>query len=79
MTTLLRYSKKFDSSNQHKSHDVYKTALLVNNTHRTTPAPDPHQSALRRMCNFYSAELPPQCPIELQFRDWLCIDTRIVP
>ena len=32
----------------------------------------------RCMCHFDSAELPPQCLVELQFRDWLNIDTRIV-
>ena len=30
------------------------------------------------MCQLYSAGLPPQCLVELQFRDRLCIDTRIV-
>ena len=30
------------------------------------------------MCHLYSAELTPQCLVELQFRDRLCIDTRIV-
>ena len=30
------------------------------------------------MCHLYSAGLPPQCLVELQFRDRLCIDTRIV-
>jgi len=71
MTTLLRYSKKFDSSNQHKSHDVYKTALLVHTIHRTTPAPGPHQSTLRPLCHLYSAKLPPQGLVKLQFRDRL--------
>ena len=31
------------------------------------------------MCHFYSAGLPPQYLVKLQFRDRLCIDTRIVP
>ena len=30
------------------------------------------------MCHLYSAELTPQCLVELQFRNRLCIDTRIV-
>ncbi len=30
------------------------------------------------MCLLYSAGLPPQCLVELQFRDRLCIDTLIV-
>ena len=30
------------------------------------------------MRHFDSAELPPQCLAELQFLDWLNIDTRIV-
>jgi len=31
------------------------------------------------MCHLYSAALRPQCLVELQFWDRLCIDTRIVP
>ena len=30
------------------------------------------------MCHLYSARLPPQCLVELQFWDRLCIDSRIV-
>ena len=30
------------------------------------------------MCHLYSAGLPPQCLVELQFQDRLCIGTRIV-
>ena len=30
------------------------------------------------MCHLYSAGLPPQCLVELQFQDQLCIDTRNV-
>ena len=30
------------------------------------------------MCHLYSAELPPQCLVELQFWDRLCIDTGVV-
>ena len=52
--------------------------LAAHTTRRTKPAPDPHHSTLRRMRHFYSAGLPPQCLVELQFRDRLCIDTRIV-
>ena len=60
-------------------HTAYNPELADHTTHRTTPVPDPHQSTLRRMCHLYSAGLPPQCLVELQFRDRLCIDTRIVP
>ena len=35
---------------------------------RSPPAPNPHHSTLRRMCHPYSAELPPQCLVKLQFR-----------
>jgi len=52
--------------------------LADHTTHRTKPAPSPHQSTLRRMCHLYSAELLPQFLVEIQFRDRLCIDTRIV-
>ena len=31
------------------------------------------------MCHLYSAGLPPQCLVEIQYRDQLCLDTRIVP
>ncbi len=60
-------------------HTAYNPELAAHTTRRTTPVPDPHQSALRRMCHLYSAGLPPQCLVELQFRDRLCIETRIVP
>ena len=30
------------------------------------------------MCQLYGAGLPPQCLVELQFRDRLCIDTGVV-
>ena len=43
---------------------------------RTTPAPDPHQSTLRRMCHFYNAGLPPQCLVKLQLRDRLRAQVR---
>ena len=59
-------------------HNACNPELALHNTHRTTPAAGPHQSALRRMCHLYSAVLPPQCLVVLQFRDRLCIDTFIV-
>jgi len=59
-------------------HNACNPDLKAHTTHHTTLAPDPHQSAFRRMCHLYSAGLPPQCLVELQFRDRLCIDTRIV-
>jgi len=59
-------------------HNAYNPDLADHTIHRTTPAPDPHQSTLHRMCHFYSAGLPPQCLVVLQFRDRLCIDTCIV-
>ena len=59
-------------------HNACNTDLEHDTTHRTTPAPGPHQSTLHRMCHLYSAGLLPQCLVEIQFQDWLCIDTRIV-
>ena len=53
--------------------------LAAHTTRRTKPAPDPHLSTLRRMCDLYSAGLPPHCLVKLQFRYRLCIHTRIVP
>ena len=59
-------------------HNGCNTDLAHHTTHRTKPAPDPHQSTLRRMCHLYIAGLQPQCLVELQFQDRLCIDTRTV-
>ena len=59
-------------------HNACNPELAAHTTRRTTPVPDPHQSTLRRMCHLYSAGLPPQSLVELQFRDRLCIDTCIV-
>ncbi len=59
-------------------HNACNPDLAHHTTHRTKPAPDPHQPTLRRMCHLYSAGLPPQCLVKLQFRYRLCIDTRIV-
>ena len=56
-------------------HTAYNTYLA----HHTKPVPDPHQSTLGRKCHFYSAGLPPQFLVKLQFRDRLCIDPRTVP
>ena len=50
-------------------HNAYITALAHHTIHRTTPASGLHQSTLRRMCHLYSAGLPPQSLVELQFRD----------
>ena len=61
-----------------KMHNACNTDLADHTSHRTTPAPDPHQSTLRRMYHLYSAGLSPQCLVKLQFRDRLYIDTRIV-
>ena len=59
-------------------HTACNPDLAVYTTHRTNLVPDPHQSTLRRMCHLCSAGLPPQCLVELRFRDQLCIDTHIV-
>ena len=59
-------------------HNAYNPDLAAHTARRTTPVPDPHQSTLRRMCHLCSAGLPPQCLVEIQFRDRLSIDTRIV-
>jgi len=59
-------------------HTTCNPDLANHTTHRTKPVPDPHQSTRRRMCHLYSAGLPPQWLVEVQFRDRLCVDTRIV-
>ena len=60
-------------------HNACNPELAAHTTRRTTPAPDPHQSTLCRMCHLYSAGLPAQCLVELQFRDRLSINTGVVP
>ena len=77
-TALVWCSQKFDTRNRRKMHNACNPDLADHTTHRTTPAPDPHQSAVRRMCHIYRAGLPPQCLVVLQFRNRLCIDTRNV-
>ena len=41
------------------------------------PAAAPRLLTLLRVCHYYSAELPTHCLIKLQFRDRLCVRTRI--
>ena len=60
-----------EQPNDRKLHNLDTPALAFNNSHRTLPAPAPHQSALRRMCHLYIAGLPPHCLVKLQFRDYL--------
>ena len=76
---LVWCSQRLVTRNKRQIHTAYNPDLADHTTRRTTPTPDPHQSARRRMCHLYSAGLPPQWLVELQFRDRLCIDTRIVP
>ena len=78
MTAFVWYSQRFDTRNRREMHSACNKDLADYTTRRTTPAPDPHQSTLRRMCHLYSAGLPAQCLVKLQFRDRLCIDTHIV-
>ena len=78
-TAFVWCSQRFDARHRRKLHTACKPALAAHTTRRTTPAPGPHQSPLRRMCHRYSAGLPPQCLVQLQFRDRLCIDNRNVP
>ncbi len=77
-TAFVWCSQRFDTRNKWQMHNACNTDLADHTTHRTKPAPDPHQSTLRRMCHLYIAGLQPQCLVELQFRFRLCIDTRIV-
>ncbi len=77
MTTFIRYFERIGRHNDCKLHNFNKTALAVNNTHRTKPAPNPHHSTLSRMCDLYSAGLPTQRLVELQLRDRHCMRTRV--
>ena len=67
MTTFIRYFERIGRHNDCKLHNFNKTALAVNNTHRTKPASDPHLHTLRHINHFYSAGLPLQCLIKHQF------------
>ncbi len=77
-TAFVRCSQQFDARKKRRIHIACNPDLEAHTTRRTTPAPDPNQSALRRMCHLHSAEYTPQCLVVLQFRDRLCIDTCIV-
>ena len=77
-TDFVWCSQRFDARHRRKMHTAYNTDLAHHTTHRAKPAPSPHQSTLRRRCHPYSARLPPQCLVELQFWYRLCLDTRIV-
>ncbi len=68
-TAFVWLSQKFDPRNKRRMHTAYNPDLAHHTTRRTKPAPDPHQSTLRRMCHLYSAGLPPQCLVELHFWD----------
>ena len=72
-TAFVRCSQRCDARNRRKIHIAYNLDLEDHTTHRTKPEPDPHFSPLRIMCHLYSARLPPQCLVELQFRGRLSI------
>ena len=71
-------SQRFDARNKRRMHTACNPDLADHATRRTTPVPDPLQPTRRRMCHRYSAGLPPQLLVKLQFRDRLSIDTCIV-
>ena len=64
------------NKNQYKLHRLFKTASAALNIQGAPPAAGPRLLTLRRVCHSYSAELPTQRLIKLQFRDWLCIRMR---
>ena len=70
--------QRFDARTRRKLHTAYNPDLAVHTTRRRTPVPASSPPTRRRMCYLYSAGLPTQCLVELQFRDRLCIDTGIV-
>ena len=57
-TAFVRRSQRLDARNKRKMHNAYNPELADHTTHHTTPAPDPHQSTLRRLCHLYNAGLP---------------------
>ena len=77
-TAFVWCSRRFDTRNKRKMHCAYKTELFYHTNRRTTPAPDPHLPTLRRMCHLYSAGLPPQCLVKLQFQHRLCAQVRML-
>ena len=59
MTTFIRYFERIGRLKDCKLHNFNKTALAVNNTHRTNPASDPHLYTLRHINHFCSADYHP--------------------
>jgi len=59
MTTFIRYFERIGRHKDCKLHNFNKTALAVNNTHRTKPASDPHLHTLRHINHFCSADYHP--------------------
>ena len=54
---------------------LLQTSIGSLNIQCTLPAATPRLLTLRRVCHYYSAELPTRCLIKLQFRDRLRIRT----
>ncbi len=76
-TALVWCPQRCDTCSKRRMHTACNPELAAHTTHRTTPAPDPHQSTLRPLCHLYNAELPPQCLVKLQFRDRLSAQVRM--
>ena len=68
-------SLRYELGNQNKLHYLFKTASAALNIPAALPAATPRLLTLRRVCHYYSAELPTHCLIKLQFRDRLRICT----
>ena len=75
MITIFQYSKRCEPRNTRKLHNVFSSASAALNIQCTLPAATPRLPTQRRMCHYYSAELPTQRLIKLQFRDRLRIRT----
>ena len=75
MIALVGYSEGYTQRNRRKWPDLDRPASAALNIQCALPAASPRLLTLRRVCHYYSAELPIHCLIKLQVRDRLRIRT----
>ena len=75
MITFVGYSERYDQRKVRRLANVFNPPLPAVNIQCAPPAAGPRLLMLRRVCHYYSAELPTHCLIKLQFRDRLRIRT----
>ncbi len=74
--TFVRYSEKLEPRDTRNLHNVINPSSAAPNIEGALPAVTPRLLTLRRVCHYYSAELPTHCLIKLQFRTQLCAQVR---